>query len=74
MQRLNVLHSIYLLYSKGRYLHQWQGIQQVIGLRKFVEILGSGLIDQIQNMTIAAIQVADMNVWEQHSKILSRRR
>ena len=29
--------------------------------------LGSGLIDYIQKMTIAAIQIADMNVWAHRS-------
>ena len=28
-------------------------------------ILGSGLIDQIQKMTVAAMQMADMKVWAQ---------
>ena len=29
--------------------------------------LGSGLIDQSQKMTIAAMQMADMKVWAQRS-------
>ena len=30
-------------------------------------LLGSGLIDHIQKMTIAAMAMADMNVWAQRS-------
>jgi hypothetical protein len=31
------------------------------------DALGSGLIDQIQKMTMAAMAIADMNVWAQRS-------
>ena len=31
------------------------------------EDLGSGLIDQSQNITVAAMQMADMNVWAHRS-------
>ena len=37
------------------------------GRRQFVTELGSGLIDHIQKMTIAAITMADMKVWAQRS-------
>jgi hypothetical protein len=30
-------------------------------------LLGSGLIDQSQKMTVAAMQMADMKVWAQRS-------
>ena len=30
-------------------------------------VLGSGLIDQIQKMTMAAMAIADMKVWAQRS-------
>jgi hypothetical protein len=33
----------------------------------FAVALGSGLIDHIQKMTIAAITMADMKVWAQRS-------
>jgi hypothetical protein len=32
-----------------------------------LSILGSGLIDHIQKMTMAAMAMADMNVWAQRS-------
>jgi hypothetical protein len=33
----------------------------------FEVLLGSGLIDHIQKMTVAAIAIADMKVWAQRS-------
>ena len=36
--------------------------------------LGSGLIDHIQKMTIAAITMADMKVWAQRSYRVAMRR
>ena len=35
--------------------------------REAADDLGSGLIDQIQKMTMAAMAIADMNVWAQRS-------
>jgi hypothetical protein len=35
--------------------------------RGFYRVLGSGLIDHIQKMTIAAMAIADMKVWAQRS-------
>ena len=37
------------------------------GGMKAIDYLGSGLIDQSQNITVAAMQMADMNVWAHRS-------
>jgi hypothetical protein len=36
-------------------------------LESFSFVLGSGLIDHIQKMTMAAMAIADMKVWAQRS-------
>jgi hypothetical protein len=38
-----------------------------VRLRLFACLLGSGLIDHIQKMTMAAMAIADMKVWAQRS-------
>ena len=42
-------------------------VQEVMWRGYFKGWLGSGLIDQIQKMTVAAMQMADMKVWAQRS-------
>jgi hypothetical protein len=45
-------------------------LQRIMTLRrrfKLLANLGSGLIDHIQKMTMAAMAIADMKVWAQRS-------
>jgi hypothetical protein len=41
--------------------------QEVEDLNSVILTLGSGLIDHIQKMTMAAMAIADMKVWAQRS-------
>jgi len=51
--------------SPGGFLNGLQ-VRDARAVRRSKE-LGSGLIDHSQKMTIAAIQIADMNVWAHRS-------
>jgi hypothetical protein len=50
-----------VIYAKGKALYRWDKLAW-----RIVD-LGSGLIDHIQKMTMAAMAIADMKVWAQRS-------